>query len=112
VRRRTKTAAVISITGRTDFREFVFYHESAMSLSPLNKKGDFLPQRSLTDAYRPAARDHYRVSRSASTRCIYSTSISVSEMSRWPGLYLRRRADGDSSRYLGDPEVAACPWWI
>ncbi|TKB34304.1 MAG: hypothetical protein E8D51_03700 [Nitrospira sp.] len=42
-----------------DFREFVlFYHEIGdEAFRPLNKKGDFLPQRDpLTDAYRPGGR--------------------------------------------------------
>ncbi len=42
-----------------DFREFViFYHEVGdEAFRPLNKKGDFLPQRDpLTDAYRPGGR--------------------------------------------------------
>jgi manganese oxidase len=42
-----------------DFREFVlFYHEIGdEAFRPVNKKGDFLPQRDpLTDAYRPGRR--------------------------------------------------------
>jgi hypothetical protein len=42
-----------------DFREFVlYYHEVGdEAFRPVNKKGDFLPQRDpLTDAYRPGGR--------------------------------------------------------
>ena len=71
-----------------DFREFVlFYHEIGdEAFRPLNKKGDFLPQRDpLTDAYRPGpSRSTIAASRSASIRCICSMNISVSKMNRWP----------------------------
>ncbi len=56
-----KTGWQVNIDNGTgpDFREFVlFYHEIGdEAFRPLNKKGDFLPQRDpLTDAYRPGGR--------------------------------------------------------
>ena len=57
----TKTGWQVNIDNGSgpDFREFVlFYHEIGdEAFRPLNKKGDFLPQRDpLTDAYRPGGR--------------------------------------------------------
>ncbi len=57
----TKSGWQVMIDNGTgpDFREFViFYHEVGdEAFRPLNKKGDFLPQRDpLTDAYRPGGR--------------------------------------------------------
>ena len=59
--REVKTGWQVNIDNGTgpDFREFVlFYHEIGdEAFRPLNKKGDFLPQRDpLTDAYRPGGR--------------------------------------------------------
>ena len=51
--------AIIKNGAGPDFREFVlFYHEVGdEAFRPLNKKGDFIPQRDpLTDVYRPVAR--------------------------------------------------------
>jgi FtsP/CotA-like multicopper oxidase with cupredoxin domain len=51
--------AIIKNGTGPDFREFVlFYHEVGdEAFRPLNKKGDFIPQRDpLTDVYRPVAR--------------------------------------------------------
>ncbi|MEK7293877.1 MAG: multicopper oxidase domain-containing protein, partial [Nitrospirota bacterium] len=51
--------AMIDNGSGPDFREFViFYHEIGdEAFRPVNKKGDFLPQRDpLTDAYRPGGR--------------------------------------------------------
>ncbi len=51
--------AIIDTPGGPDFREFVLiYHEVGdEAFRPVNKKGDFLPQRDpLTDAYRPGGR--------------------------------------------------------
>ena len=51
--------AIIKNGSGPDFREFVlFYHEVGdEAFRPLNKKGDFIPQRDpLTDVYRPVAR--------------------------------------------------------
>ena len=51
--------AIIKNGAGPDFREFViFYHEVGdEAFRPVNKKGDFLPQRDpLTDIYRPVAR--------------------------------------------------------
>ena len=61
IRRRPRVAGRSIIDNGTgpDFREFVlFYHEVGdEAFRPLNKKGDFLPQRDpLTDAYRPGGR--------------------------------------------------------
>src|SRR5439155_1704585 len=56
--------AIIQNGAGPDFREFVIiYHEVGdEAFRPVNKKGDFLPQRDpLTDTYRPGARAlHYR----------------------------------------------------
>lgn len=51
--------AIIDNDSGHDFREYIiFYHEVGdEAFRPINKKGDFLPQRDpLTDAYRPGAR--------------------------------------------------------
>ena len=51
--------AIVDNGSGHDFREFViFYHEVGdEAFRPVNKKGDFLPQRDpLTDAYRPGGR--------------------------------------------------------
>ena len=101
--------AIIKNGTGPDFREFVLiYHEVGdEAFRPLNKKGDFLPQRDpLTDAYRPvAARSIIAASRSASTTCICSTSISGSKTSRWAIAPIRSaiRPRRFPARYMGDP---------
>jgi hypothetical protein len=79
--------AIIKNGAGPDFREFVlYYHEVGdEAFRPVNKKGDFIPQRDpLTDAYRPVvARSTIAASRSASTTCTCSTNTSASKTSRW-----------------------------